>query len=84
MVLLGGAVSMNQGRSMVWWAVALVLACVATVVLPADVDPDRRVETVQFAQGEISVAIYAVLERHQYVDYQVRGGANQTLSVTLK
>jgi hypothetical protein len=28
---------------------ALVLACAATVVLAADVDPDRRVETVQFA-----------------------------------
>jgi hypothetical protein len=75
---------MNKGRSMVRWAMALVLACAATVVLAAEVDPDRRVETVQFAQGEISVAISAVLQGRNYVDYQIRGGANQTLGVTLK
>ena len=69
---------------MVRWAMALVLACAATVVLAADADPDRRVETVQFAQGETSVLINAVLQGRNYVDYQVRGGANQTLSVTLK
>ena len=75
---------MNQGRAMVRWAMALVLACAATVVLAADADPDRRVETVQFAQGETSVLINAVLQGRNYVDYQVRGGANQTLGVTLK
>ena len=69
---------------MVRWAMALVLACAATVVLAAEVDPDRRVETVQFAQGETSVLINAVLQGRNYVDYQVRGGANQTLGVSLK
>lgn len=50
----------------------------------APVDPDRRVETVTFAKGEVSRTINGTIRGREYVDFQVAAGAGQRLGVTLK
>ena len=59
---------------------AALTVAAATAPAPAG----NRVEMVQFAKGATTVAISGELKGDQYVDYRVRGGANQTLAVTLK
>lgn len=66
------------------YAGALLMAGAAMAVAAATATPGNRVETVQFAKGANTVAISGDLKGDQYVDYRVRGGANQTLAVTLK
>ena len=65
---------------------AMAVAAATTPAAPvAAVAPSSsRVETVQFAKGATTVAISGELKGDQYVDYRVRGGANQMLAVTLK
>ena len=66
-------------------AVAAATTPAAPVAAVAPIAPSSsRVETVQFAKGATTVAISGELKGDQYVDYRVRGGANQTLAVTLK
>lgn len=50
----------------------------------ADAPPAGRIERVQFARDTATTVFTGQLKGDQYVDYQVRGGANQTLTVTLK
>jgi len=63
---------------------ALLLAGTALTVAAATAPAGNRVEAVQFAKGATTVAISGELKGDQYIDYRVRGGANQTLAVTLK
>ena len=50
----------------------------------ASADPERRSERVQFAKGATSTVIKGQIKGYQYVDYRLRAGAGQTLSVELK
>lgn len=50
----------------------------------AAAEPERRMERVEFAKGAASKVIKGQLKGREYVDYQLRAGAGQTLSVTLK
>ncbi|MGA8880480.1 MAG: hypothetical protein WCC44_05435 [Azonexus sp.] len=69
-----------------------ILAGIATLLLLAQpltgaatsADPDRRSEAVHFAKGATSTVIKGQVKGYRYVDYQVRAGAGQTLSVELK
>lgn len=54
------------------------------VAVAAEKPPAGRVEKVPFPDGATIAAIKGELKGDQYVDYQVRGGANQTLTVSLK
>jgi alkylation response protein AidB-like acyl-CoA dehydrogenase len=58
------------------------MTAVAAAETPAD--PDRRVETVTFAKGEVSRTINGTIRGREYVDFQVAAGAGQSLGVTLK
>jgi len=73
---------MSVSRRFSGWVGVLALAGAAMTVSAADAD--RRVEAVQFAKDSNKTAISGVLKGDQYVDYKVRGGAGQTLSVALK
>lgn len=64
-------------------AAALMFAAVQPAVA-AEAPPAGRVEKVQFANGAATTAIRGELKGEQYVDYQLRGGAGQTLTVALK
>lgn len=63
--------------------VALIFA-VSQSAVAAEAPPAGRIEKVQFANGATTTAIKGELKGEQYVDYQVRGGAGQTLVVALK
>lgn len=66
------------------------IAAIATAIilgqggLAAAAEPDRRTEQVTFAKGASSRVIKGQLKGREYVDYQLRAGAGQTLTVTLK
>jgi hypothetical protein len=47
-------------------------------------DPERRSERVHFTKGATSTVIKSQIKGYHYVDYQVRAGAGQTLSVEMK
>ncbi|MGB8148688.1 MAG: hypothetical protein WCF00_09925, partial [Azonexus sp.] len=69
-----------------------ILAGIATLLLLAQpltgaatsADPDRRSEAVHFAKGATSTVIKGQVKGYHYVDYQIRAGAGQSLSVELK
>ena len=46
--------------------------------------PDASSERVQFAKGATSTVIKGQVKGYRYIDYQVRAGAGQTLSVEMK
>jgi hypothetical protein len=50
----------------------------------ASADPERRSERVSFAKGATSTVIKGQVKGYHYVDYQLRAGAGQTLSVEMK
>ncbi len=50
----------------------------------ASADPERRSERVHFAKGATSTVIKGQIKGYQYVDYRLRAGAGQTLSVEMK
>jgi len=75
---------MGVSRQVLRWTGALVLAGAAIATLAAETDPKHRVEPVRLAKDTGKAAISGVLKGDQYVDYRVRGGAGQTLVVTLK
>ena len=66
------------------YASALVLSGAAMAAFAATPESGHRVETVQFAKDSNKAAISGALKGDQYVDYKVRSGAGQTLTVTLK
>ena len=47
-------------------------------------DGDQRIEVVRFAKDASSATLTGSIKGNQYVDYKVRAGAGQTLSVMLK
>ncbi|MBL8421024.1 MAG: hypothetical protein JNK92_10340 [Dechloromonas sp.] len=47
-------------------------------------DPERRSERVHFAKGATATVIKGQIKGYQYVDYRLRAGAGQTLSVEMK
>lgn len=49
-----------------------------------DQDPDRVVKPVQFAKGKSEALIRDRIVGRQYVDYQLRAGAGQRMTVSLK
>lgn len=75
---------MGRSGRMGQWIGALALGCAAQLVLAAAPDADRRVEAVQFAKDAKTATVTGTIKGHQYVDYTVRGGAGQTLTVALK
>jgi hypothetical protein len=48
------------------------------------ITPDNSSERIHFAKGATSTVIKGQVKGYRYVDYQVRAGAGQTLSVELK
>ena len=78
--------SISAGALLRQWACALCLSGTTMMVMAAEtpVDPDRRVETVTFAKGEVSRTINGTIRGREYVDFQVAAGAGQSLGVTLK
>lgn len=69
------------------WVCALCLSGATMTAMAADgtpVDPDRRVETVTFAKGEVSRTLSGSIRGREYVDFEVTAGAGQRLSVALK
>jgi hypothetical protein len=77
----GAGKSMNRILTAVVAALTLVQPA---FVIAATPDPDRRSERVQFAKGASSTVIKGKVKGYRYVDYQVRAGAGQTLSVEMK
>ena len=69
-----------------------VLALIATGLLlvqtvvgdAAAAESDGRTERVHFAKGATSTVIKGQIKGYRYVDYQVRAGAGQTLSVEMQ
>jgi hypothetical protein len=50
----------------------------------ASADPERRSDRVHFAKGATSTVIKGQIKGYHYVDYHLRAGAGQTLSVEMK
>jgi hypothetical protein len=50
----------------------------------ASADPDRRSERVHVARGMASTVIKGQIRGYRYVDYQVRAGAGQALSIEMQ
>ena len=66
-------------------AIAAVLMIVQpTVGIAATADSGARSESVHFTKGAISTVIKGQIKGDHYIDYQVRAGAGQTLSVEMK
>ena len=65
-------------------AAALILNLAACGDAAATDSRAGRSERVQFAKGAMSAVIKGRIKGDQYVDYQVRAGAGQTLSVEMK
>jgi hypothetical protein len=63
---------------------AAVILFLLSVLSNASADPNRRSEPVQFTKGISSTVIKGQIKGDHYVDYQVRAGAGQTLSVEMK
>lgn len=75
----------RDGQREIIAALAAALMLVhAGVSVAAGADPDRRTERVRFAAGATSTVIKGEIRGRQYVDYRLRAGAGQTLSVTLE
>jgi hypothetical protein len=63
---------------------AALLLVLPVVGAAASTDPDHRAERVRFAKGATSTVIKGQIKGDRYIDYQVRAGAGQTLSVEMK
>jgi hypothetical protein len=77
-------IGMRRVNTMLVRAIGVLLAGAALHSAAAEPDADRRTETVAFAKGATSARTDGVLKGRQYVDYTVRAGAGQSLSVQLK
>jgi hypothetical protein len=65
-------------------ALAAALLFLLFVVGNASADPYRRIEAVHFTKGATSTVIKGQVKGDNFVDYHLRAGAGQTLSVELK
>ena len=72
---------MNRALLVVAVALLLVQPVVGTAVAA---DPERHSERVHFAKGATSTVIKGQVKGDRYIDYQVRAGAGQILSVEMK
>jgi len=72
---------MNEILGAIAAAFILVQSVVGTAIAA---DPSIRTERVQFAKGATSAVIKGRLKGYSGVDYLVRGGAGQTIAVSLK
>lgn len=67
--------------------IRLLLPCLivlATHAWSADGGTERRVQAVSFAKGQSAASLKGRIAGQQYVDYTLRAGAGQTLSVSLE
>jgi hypothetical protein len=64
----------------------LILAPLLALIAPMAqaADNERTVKTVQFDRGRSSATIKGSIKGYNYVDYQLRAGAGQTLKVNMK
>ena len=79
----------RRNRNFVLKRDLLVVAGALFLVQPvvgvaAIADPDRRAERVHFAKGATSTVVKGPIKGDHYIDYQLRAGAGQTLSVEMK
>ena len=72
---------MNKSSSLIASALILLLSVAASANATA---PEVRIERVDFASGATSRVIKGQVKGDHYVDYPLRGGAGQTLSVEMK
>lgn len=72
---------MNKFRPLIATALILLLSVAAGVNAAA---PEARSERVTLASGATSRVIKGQVKGYAYVDYSLRGGAGQTLSVEMK
>ena len=75
---------MNSLMKRLLTVLAAALLFLLSVVGTASADPDRRSERVHFAKGATSTVVKGQVKGDHYIDYQVRAGAGQTLSVEMK
>jgi len=67
------------------WIVAAIAAVISVTTIPAAAElQNHRQERVTFAKGASSALIKGQLKGEETVDYVLRAGAGQTLTVTLK
>ncbi|MEE4605415.1 MAG: hypothetical protein V2J65_29320 [Desulfobacteraceae bacterium] len=72
-------------RDMKTWLVAAITAVISMIAISAEADlQNHRQERVIFAKGASSATIKSQLKGDETVDYVLRAGAGQTLTVTLK
>lgn len=67
--------------------IRLLLPCLivlATRAWSADGGTDHRVQSISFAKGQSAAALKGRITGQQHVDYTLRAGAGQTLSVSLE
>ncbi len=66
--------------------VLLLISTLLAAWLPAQAanDPDQRVVPLKFAKGASTLTIKGTLRGRQYIDYQLRAGAGQTLAVSME
>jgi len=64
----------------------LITSALLVAALPAQsaTDPDQRVVPLKFAKGASSTTTKGTLRGRQYIDYQLRAGAGQTLKVSMQ
>ena len=75
---------MNSLMKRLLTVLAAALLFLLSVVGTASADPDRRSERVHFAKGATSTVVKGQVKGDHYIDYRVRAGAGQTLSVEMK
>ena len=63
---------------------AVLMVMLTAVSIAATADSDARTERVHFAKGNTSTVIKGQIKGYRYVDYQIRAGAGQTLSVEIQ
>lgn len=66
---------------MKYW-IAMLFAMLSAMVMAAS--NERAVKRVQFPQGEREVTIRGSIKSYNYIDYQLRAGAGQTMRISLK
>jgi hypothetical protein len=67
------------------WLVAVIVAVIPVITIPAEAELKNPIqERVKFEKGTSSVTIKGQLKGDETVDYVLRAGAGQTLSVTFK
>jgi len=65
----------------------LLIFCIALAAMPAwSARPgdERTVKPVQFAQGKTSTEIQSSIKGYHFIDYQVKAGAGQKITISLK